>query len=191
MQSNSWVSLFRRIPVNLHNTLAVSVITGSEIVLQDILRIEAEFLIVRGRLAGTNDTGRVVILPYANIINLSFTKRMTEQEVQGVFGQTMGGGEAASSGASASSVADDVATPAATAETADPGPAADLSEPAHGEEPAVEHGTTISLSSTALRAPEEMPAAAAGEKEKPKPVSKSLLLARLRQRLAEQKPPLR
>ena len=68
MQANqAWIGLFRRIPVDLHDTLALGLTTGSEIVVQKIVKLEPDFMIIRGRLAGTQDTGRLVMVPYPQL----------------------------------------------------------------------------------------------------------------------------
>src|SRR5207248_3086795 len=79
---------------------------------QSILRLENEFAILRGRMAGSTDAGRVIILPYHQIVNLAFSKRMLEPEVKSIFGECMptlaGGAEQAPAGETASdTVADE------------------------------------------------------------------------------------
>ena len=68
MQANdSWIAMFRRIPGNLQDVLSLGLNTGAEIVVQKIIKLEPDFMIVRGRVAGTQDTGRIVLIPYAEI----------------------------------------------------------------------------------------------------------------------------
>lgn len=194
MQGASWITLFRRIPARLHNTLALCLTTGGEIVIQDILRLEADYIILRGRMAGSTDAGRVVIIPYDRIVDVAFTKTMSEQEVQKIFAKLAPVGEVKETPAApaAEGVADggDSAAPqpaeeleaAATDEgsNSDPEP----EEPVAAEEPE-QHGMTVTLRSAAGYGPAAQTTAPLKETEKAKPVSKSILLARLRQRLAE------
>ncbi len=86
MQGPSWIALFTRIPNKLHDTLALTLVTGAEILMQSVLRLESDFAIIRGRMSGSTDAGRVIILPYDQILNLAFTKRMLEPEVKSIFG---------------------------------------------------------------------------------------------------------
>lgn len=104
MQAESWIALFHKIPVNLHDSLALILTTGSELVLQKIQVLEPEYAVLRARLAGTQDGGRVVVLPYHQILAIAFTRRMTEAEVESIFdgappsfaaGQTLSAGGAA------------------------------------------------------------------------------------------------
>ncbi len=87
MQGDAWIALFRRIPVNLHDGLNLALTTGSEVVVQKFVKLEPHFVILRGRLAGTQDNGRVVILPYSNIVSINITRRLLEAEIEAIFGK--------------------------------------------------------------------------------------------------------
>src|SRR5262245_33595003 len=87
MVGHSWIALLKRIPVKVHDTLMLSLVNGDEVVLQSIFRLEGDFMIVRGRLSGTTDAGRVIVIPYDQVINLAFTRRMAEPEVRAIFGE--------------------------------------------------------------------------------------------------------
>jgi hypothetical protein len=150
MQGTSWISFFRRIPVNLHDCLALTVTTGAEIVLQRIVKLEDDFAIVRGRMAGTQDGGRVVVLPYALLVSVAFNRRMTDVEVQAIFGE-----------------ATPMAAPIDLSAVAD----AAIAEPAPEETPAEDAAVEEEARPTPAKPP-IMP-------------SKSVLLAKLRARLAD------
>jgi hypothetical protein len=85
MQGSAWFSILQKIPPAQHDNLVLMTNTGLEIVLQGILRIEPEFLVARGRMAGTTDTGRMLFLPFDQITYLGFHKRVTEAEVRAMF----------------------------------------------------------------------------------------------------------
>ncbi len=87
MQSASWIALLRRIPANLHDGLVLTLTTGGEVVVQRFVKLDADVAILRGRMAGTQDNGRVVVLPYNNLIAINFTRRMSDAEVDTVFGK--------------------------------------------------------------------------------------------------------
>src|SRR3712207_5471743 len=88
MQGNTWIELFRRIPANLHDSLALTLTNGMEIVIQRILKLDPDFAVLRGRMAGTQDQGRVVIVPYHQFLSIAFGKRMTDPEVVAIFGKS-------------------------------------------------------------------------------------------------------
>src|ERR1019366_6123338 len=88
MQANqAWITLFRRIPADLHDTLALGLATGAEIVVQRIVKLEPDFMIIRGRLAGTQDTGRVVMVPYPQLTFVAIQRDLKDSEVEGIFGK--------------------------------------------------------------------------------------------------------
>jgi hypothetical protein len=86
MQDASWIALFRRIPVNLHDGIALTLSTGAEVVIQQIVKLDSDCVVVRGRLAGTQDNGRVVVLPFSTLASFNFTRHMSEAEVDAIFG---------------------------------------------------------------------------------------------------------
>lgn len=88
MQGKDWGILLRRIPTSYHEGLTLATITGAEVVLQAIVRIEPDFVILRGRAAGTNDAGKIIVLPFHHINYISFKKTLTEPEVAALFGET-------------------------------------------------------------------------------------------------------
>lgn len=148
MQSTNWINLLSRIPAEYHESLAFILNTGSELVVQRLLRLEPDFVVLRGRMAGTQDNGRVVVVSYDQLCALAFQRRMTDPEVEAVFG----GGVPPFA----------AAAPAAEAAAADP-----------------------------VAAPEEStvngPEGDVNTSPKPSLPSKSMLLAKLRARLAEAK----
>lgn len=86
MQEQAWELILRRIPTQYHEGITLSTVNGSEIVVQAFIRVEEEFIILRGRPAGTSDAGKIIILPFPQINYLAFQKKLTEQEVMGIFG---------------------------------------------------------------------------------------------------------
>ena len=89
MQSNStaWISMFRRIPLELHDGLTVGLRSGLEVAIQTILKLEPDFVIMRGRLTGTQEGGKVLLIPYAEMTVLSILKPLKDPEVEGIFGK--------------------------------------------------------------------------------------------------------
>lgn len=187
MLGPSWIAMFGRLPVNYHDSLALTMATGAEIMVQSLLRLESDFVILRGRMAGSTDAARVIILPYDQITNVAFQKRMLEPEVEAIFGPAQefvavpvpGSPASAATSSTTASPNAETKTEAAPAE----------SIPAAWEKPG--QRKPVSQPATAA-APNGSPAApptngeASKEKSKLPMPSKSLLLTRLRARLAEQ-----
>jgi hypothetical protein len=87
MQGKDWGNLLRRIPANFHDDLILATTTGAEIVLQSILRIEPDFIILRGRPSGSSDAGKIIIVPFQQVSYVSFKRALTEPEVAAIFGE--------------------------------------------------------------------------------------------------------
>jgi hypothetical protein len=86
MQSASWVALVQRIPAAQHDNLILLTSNGLEIAIQAIIRAEEDYLVLRGRMAGT-DNGRILFLPYDHITYLGFQRNIKEGDVRAMFGQ--------------------------------------------------------------------------------------------------------
>lgn len=99
MQTAVWMQLIRRIPENQHNILVLVTTTGLEIMVQAILRLEMEFVVLRGRMAGSTEAGRIYFMPYDQISNLAINQLLKEPEVHAIFGgpplEKIGAGRAA------------------------------------------------------------------------------------------------
>ncbi len=87
MQSSAWISLLRLIPPAQHENLALITLSGIEITIQNIIRMEMDYVVLRGRLAGSSDAGRVFFVPYDQINLVAFQKEVKEAVVRGFFGE--------------------------------------------------------------------------------------------------------
>jgi hypothetical protein len=85
MQSRTWISVLRRIPEELHESLMIVTSIGTEICIQTIVRMEPEYLVIRGRLAGNVEVGRVFFIPFNNISHIRLQKEMKEPDIQAFF----------------------------------------------------------------------------------------------------------
>jgi hypothetical protein len=88
MQDSAWVALLRVLPPAAHANLMLVTTIGQEIAIRDVLRMEADYLMIRGRMAGTTDAGRVFMIPYTSIHYLAFQNAMKVEEVNAVFSGT-------------------------------------------------------------------------------------------------------
>jgi hypothetical protein len=58
---------------------------GAEFNLQSVLRIEEEFMLVRGRIAGSNDGGRIFLLSFAQIDHMGFQRPVSDDILNTIF----------------------------------------------------------------------------------------------------------
>src|SRR5687768_13019637 len=85
MLEGGWLQVFQRIPQTYHDCLSIVSVTGAELVVQQVFRIERYFLVVRARTAGTLDGGRVLLVPYSQFDFLAFNRKLNEEEVGAIF----------------------------------------------------------------------------------------------------------
>jgi hypothetical protein len=164
MLEAGWLQIVGRIGVENLDNVSLITVTGNELVIQSVFRLEHDFMIVRARTSGTMDTGRCIVLPYAQIDFLAFNKPMPEEQVAKVFdGPFQAAGPAMMMAPAMAMAPGSVPISAPT-----PLPSIPIPRAAAPESPVaapVEDATIGNDSS--------------------KHVSKSMLLARLRERLAE------
>jgi hypothetical protein len=86
MRGCVWATLLRCIPAEHHNILMVVTRCGTEIALQNVLRIDDEILAIRGRLAGSQDSGRLYFVPLDNIDYFGFNRMVKDEEYTAMFG---------------------------------------------------------------------------------------------------------
>lgn len=67
MHDGGWEALLKHIPPEQHNKYMLLTANGTEIAVQSFLRIEQELVVLKGRLAGSQDQGRIFFIPYKNI----------------------------------------------------------------------------------------------------------------------------
>jgi hypothetical protein len=79
--------MFRLIPPAQQDSLVLMTAAGIEIALQTVVRLEESYLVVRGRMAGTTDTGRLFFVPYDQITYVGVQKVLAEAEIQALLGE--------------------------------------------------------------------------------------------------------
>jgi hypothetical protein len=87
MQDLAWIALLHRIPAAYHSGLILATASGADVVVQSIVRLEDDFLIFRGRPAGTSDAGKLMILPYGQINYVLYPGRLNDQQILAMFGE--------------------------------------------------------------------------------------------------------
>jgi hypothetical protein len=165
MQASSWLALFKQMPQSQHDNLSLVTNIGTEVALQQIIRLERDFMVVRGRMTGTMDTGVIIVIPYDQISYMNFVKRMLVEEANELF-----------KGFKAPALA----TPVVASAPAGNGRSAPVDDFR-----AVEFTAAQEKSERAEDSEGHLEEAAdSPKKAKAKPVSKDMMLARLRARLS-------
>jgi hypothetical protein len=85
MHPSGWINLVQTVPPEFHDNLSVFLLNGVELSVQAILRMEEQFVVMRGRVMGSTDAGLVYFVPYEQITCLGYSKTLKEEVVQGWF----------------------------------------------------------------------------------------------------------
>ena len=85
MQNPDWIELFQLIPESQHNTLVLTTLSGMDLSIETVLRMEMSYLVFRGRVCGQTDDGRVFFLPYRQIDFLQINRTVKEAEIRELF----------------------------------------------------------------------------------------------------------
>jgi hypothetical protein len=129
MQSSAWAAILRRIPPDQHDSLAIVTTVGVEISIQDVLRIEDDHIVMRGRLSGTTQSGRAFFVPYDQINYLGFQKEVRVAQIMALYSEAPAAEHVESKAATLSAqpaVIQPATTDAAPAAVAQPSPVAEL-----------------------------------------------------------------
>jgi hypothetical protein len=86
MQSDAWKFALARVPREHHPIMMIVTTIGIEINVNTIQRLEDDYAVLRGRLGGTTEAGRVFFVPYDQINYITFTREMKEDQVQQLLG---------------------------------------------------------------------------------------------------------
>src|SRR5215207_4227045 len=76
-----WSTIFNSFRPEDHKFLVVSTANGLEVAVQEISRVEDGLVIIRGRISGTADAGRLFILPYAQLSSVYVNRAVRSEEV--------------------------------------------------------------------------------------------------------------
>jgi hypothetical protein len=85
MTGADWIALLNLIPVEQHNQLNIITRTGIELSVDMFLRMEATYLVFRGRMVGNTDEGRVFFTPYSEIASIYINRYVKETEISQLF----------------------------------------------------------------------------------------------------------
>ena len=90
MQTGAWIALLHQIPKSLHDNLVFTTTAGIEIVVQAVHRIDADYVLVRGRQTGVvAEGGGFFFIPYDRILVLGFQKTVKESVIRSIYGEAI------------------------------------------------------------------------------------------------------
>lgn len=85
MQNQEWIDMFRVIPEEHHNEVVLVLQNGSELAIDTFFRFEPNFIVARGRVAGTTDENRAFFVPYNQMLYYRIERVMKIEELEEFF----------------------------------------------------------------------------------------------------------
>ena len=82
MTNDFWKKLFESFRPEDEKLLVVRTADGLEVAVQNLSRIEDGLVMIRGRIAGTPDNGRLFLLPYAQLTGVYVNRIVANEEVE-------------------------------------------------------------------------------------------------------------
>ena len=87
MEPQEWMEIFARFTPEQQNDLVLVLKNGGEINVDLIVRYEMAYMVVRGRVAGTDNEGRMFFVPYEQLTCMLIDKVTKVTEVQILYGE--------------------------------------------------------------------------------------------------------
>jgi hypothetical protein len=87
MLRDDLLDVLEKIPAEDMTKTVLSLRGIAAITIDTILRKEDDYLVLRGREAGTNDDGRVFFIPYEDILFIKIDRIMKIEEVKRMYGE--------------------------------------------------------------------------------------------------------
>lgn len=91
MTVEQYIKLFKSLPEAETEMLMIALNNGMEVAVQRIMRYEEHFMLVRGRVGGTEEGDLIFLIDYANITFVYFLRVLDDARVQSIFGEIIGG----------------------------------------------------------------------------------------------------
>ncbi|WP_020468161.1 hypothetical protein [Zavarzinella formosa] len=112
MTNQEWIDLFRAIPEREHGKTVIVLSNNSEICVDALIRLDANFLSLRGRVGGTIEESRGFIVPFHQVVYVRIERNVKIEEMEAMFGVGNHGGTSAATPTVTASVTPAAALPA-------------------------------------------------------------------------------
>jgi hypothetical protein len=77
-----WPKVFHGFRPDDQKLLVVTTTTGLEVAVQELSRVEADLVMIRGRIAGTAEASRLFLLPYEQLSSIYVNRIVRSEEVE-------------------------------------------------------------------------------------------------------------
>lgn len=82
MEAAAWKQLFESIRIEDQECLVVSVDGGLEVAVQSVAKVEDEVVLLRGRVSGQADSGRIFVVPYDRLNSVYVNRYVQVEEIE-------------------------------------------------------------------------------------------------------------
>lgn len=91
MKREHWVSFFQKLPETMHDQVVFSLSTGIDVFNQRFLVYADDYLLIRGRLGGTDESERIFMVPWEELKMVFFSRPVDDEILVKTFGEIIGG----------------------------------------------------------------------------------------------------
>jgi len=91
MKREHWVNFFQKLPDTMHDQVVFSLSTGIDVFNQRFLVYAEEYLLIRGRLGGTDESERIFMVPWEELKMIFFSRPVDDEMLFKTFGEIIGG----------------------------------------------------------------------------------------------------
>jgi hypothetical protein len=85
MLNEEWIDMLRVIPFEQQNQIVLVLKNQSEVAVDTLFRYEHNFMVLRGRVAGTTDESRAFFIPYDQMVYYRLERVVNLTELQSIF----------------------------------------------------------------------------------------------------------
>jgi len=89
MRRDDLLDILGKIPPHDLTKIVLILRFATSITLDTVLRREDEYIVVRGREAGTNDEGRAFFVPFEDVLCVKFDRVVKVSEIKRLFGEVV------------------------------------------------------------------------------------------------------
>ena len=91
MTAAQWTKLITSIPEECWDGMFLELNTGMNLAIARVMKFADDYLLVRGRVGGTDEEDRLFVVPYESLMMVMFTRPMDDEKVTSIFGELLGG----------------------------------------------------------------------------------------------------
>ena len=85
MTNQEWIDMLQVLPLEQQNQIVLVLKNQSEVAVDTLFRFERNFLVLRGRVAGTTDEGRAFFIPFDQMVYFRIERVVNLTELDSIF----------------------------------------------------------------------------------------------------------